>query len=40
MHVPPEAFIAPKGESEEAAKTPAGTRNATRRTRTNNFDME
>jgi hypothetical protein len=40
MHVPPEAFIAPKGESEEAAKTPAGTRNAARRTRMNNFDME
>jgi hypothetical protein len=39
-HVPPEAFIAAKGESEEAAKTPAGIRNAARRTRTNNFDME
>jgi hypothetical protein len=38
--VPPEAFIAAKGESEEAAKTPAGIRNAARKTRTNNFDME
>jgi hypothetical protein len=38
--VPPVVFIALKGESEEAAKTPAGIRNAARRARTNNFDME